>query len=153
MKKEAIRRTAFVSAATLAGAIIAASCNNPEPANQAPPAAHTGAPGTRAPSQPAEITLTTTPDPARAGENTFEVMVMQDGKPVTDANVSIEFYMAAMPHMQMPEMKNTVDLAPAGNGVYRGTGQVMMAGNWDATVMAMRGSQTIGTKKMTLIAK
>ena len=43
-----------------------------------------------------EITLRTNPDPVRTGDNTFEVMVMQDGKPVTDATVSTECYMPAM---------------------------------------------------------
>ena len=41
----------------------------------------------------------------RLGDNTFEVMVTQDGKPVTDAMVSTEFYMPAMPSMNMPEMR------------------------------------------------
>jgi nitrogen fixation protein FixH len=141
------------SAAIVVGVIATTGCNNQQPANQAPPAAQTSAPATPAPSQAAEITLKTTPDPAKAGENTFEVMVMQDAKPVTDANVTVELYMAAMPQMKMPEMKNKVDLTHAGNGVYRGTGQVMMAGNWDVTVMAMRGGQEIATKKMPLTAK
>ena len=102
---------------------------------------------------PAEITFKSDPDPVKTGENTFEVMVMQDGKPVNDASVSAEFYMAAMPQMKMPEMRTKTDLAPAGDGVYRGQGQVMMAGNWDVTVMAMRGGQELGTRKLTVTAK
>jgi nitrogen fixation protein FixH len=102
---------------------------------------------------PVEITLTTEPDPVTMGENAFDVMVMQDGKPVDDATVSVEFYMPAMPAMKMAEMRTKADLKPAGNGMYRGSGQVMMAGNWDVTVMAMRGGQEIGTKKLSVTAK
>lgn len=100
-----------------------------------------------------DITLKTNPDPVRMGDNTFEVMVMQDGKPVTDATVSTEFYMAAMPSMNMPEMRTKTDLTHVGDGTYRGKGQVSMAGNWDVTVMVMRGGQEIGSKTMTLTAK
>jgi nitrogen fixation protein FixH len=80
-------------------------------------------------------------------------MVMQGGKPVTDAMVSVELFMAAMPAMNMPEMRNKVDLTDAGNGMYRGKGQVMMAGSWDVTVMAMRGGQELGSQKVTVTAK
>jgi hypothetical protein len=37
--------------------------------------------------------------------------------------------------------------------MYRGQGQVSMAGNWDVTVTVMRGGEEIGSKKMTLTAK
>src|SRR4051812_45475382 len=95
------------------------------------PAADTSASATAAPNAPVEITVKANPDPATTGENTFEAMVMQGGKPVDDASVSAQIFMAAMPAMKMPEMKTTADLKPVGNGTYRGTGQVMMAGNWD----------------------
>jgi hypothetical protein len=80
-------------------------------------------------------------------------MVMQGGQPVTDADVSIQFFMAAMPQMKMAEMKSSVPLKHEGAGRYRGTGNVMMAGNWETTVMAMRGGQEIGSKKLAVIAK
>jgi nitrogen fixation protein FixH len=109
--------------------------------------------GTSTASSAPEITFKSDPDPVKTGENTFEVMVMQDGKPVTDASVSAEFYMPAMPQMKMPEMRTKAELAPAGDGVYRGKGQVMMAGKWDVTVMAMRGGQELATKKLTVTAQ
>jgi uncharacterized GH25 family protein len=102
---------------------------------------------------PVDITFKTDPDPVKTGDNTFEVMVMQDGKPVADATVSAEFFMAAMPAMKMPEMRMKTDLPSARDGVYRGKGQVMMAGNWDVTVMAMRNGQELATKKVTVTAK
>jgi uncharacterized GH25 family protein len=117
--------------------------NEAAPAAQAPPAAAT---------QPLEITLDES-QPIKSGENTLEVMVMQGGQPVTDADVSVQFFMPAMPEMKMAEMKNTVPLTHEGGGRYRGTGNVMMAGKWDTIVMVMRGSQEIGSRKIEVTAK
>ena len=102
--------------------------------------------------QPLEITLDES-QPIKSGENTLEVMVMQGGQPVTDADVSVQFFMPAMPEMKMAEMKNTVPLKHEGGGRYRGTGNVMMAGKWDTTVMVMRGGQEIGSRKIEVTAK
>jgi len=100
------------------------------------------------------ITLHTTPDPAKTGENQFEVAVADArGGPIGDAQVTVHLFMPAMPTMNMPAMRNEVPLASAGNGMYRGTGQVMMAGRWDATVNATRGGQQLGTFQTTISAK
>ena len=97
------------------------------------------------------VSLTSTPTPPVIGENTFEVMVMSGGQPVTDGEVSVEFYMPAMGNMS--EMRNTVPLMHEGGGRYRGTGQMMMAGDWTATVSVMRGGRTIGTEQIPVTAK
>ncbi len=107
-----------------------------------------------APTQQLDIRFHSVPDPAKVGENQFEVMVKDaTGKPVDGADVSIQFFMAAMPTMNMPAMRNEVKLSPAGGGVYRGTGQVMMAGRWDASVTVMRGGQRLGTKQLPVVAR
>ena len=93
------------------------------------------------------------PTEPRIGENTFEVMVMQGSKPVPDAEVSLELFMAAMPSMNMPEMRTSVPLTHAGDGRYRGTGSVTMGGAWDANVMVMRGGQHLGDRTITIVAK
>lgn len=136
-------------------AVLVTACgggNQQEPATEAPPAAQAPAAPAAGAGQ-AEITFTSQPDPPRMGENTFEVMVMQGGQPVTDADVSVMFFMPAMPSMNMAEMRNTVALKHEGAGRYRGTGNVMMAGDWDATVMAMRGGQEIASTKLRVTAK
>ena len=120
--------------------------DTPAPAAQGPGAS------SQAPAGNVEITLTTQPDPPRMGETTFEAMVMSGGQPVTDADVSVELFMAAMPAMKMPEMRNTVALKHEGGGRYRGTGNVMMAGSWDATVSVRRGGQEVGASKVPLVA-
>ena len=95
----------------------------------------------------------TSPVGAQLGENTFEVVVMEGGTPVVDADVSLELFMAAMPSMNMPEMRTNVPLTHAGEGRYRGTGSVAMGGAWDANVMVMRGGQHLGDKTITIVAK
>jgi hypothetical protein len=149
------RMSLVTAVAGIAAVVIVAGCGggNEQPPSDSAPVASAPATPAQAGTQAADITFKTDPDPVRRGENTFEVMVMQDGKPVTDATVTTEFFMAAMPSMNMPEMRTKAELAHQGNGMYRGKGQVTMAGNWDVTVMAMRGGQAIGSRKMTVTAK
>lgn len=99
-----------------------------------------------------DIMLTSKPSPPKTGDNTFEVMVKDaTGKPITDAEVTAMFYMAAMG--AMPEMKNNVPLKHQKEGRYVGTGQVMMAGKWDVTVMVKRAGKEIGSKKFPVTAQ
>jgi hypothetical protein len=104
-------------------------------------------------SQGVEVTLTTEPSPPKTGDNTFSVMVMSGGQPVTDVDVSVELFMAAMPAMKMPEMRNTVPLKHEGGGRYSGPGNVMMAGRWDATVTVKRGDQVLAAQKVPVTAQ
>ena len=145
-------KTGIAALALVAVMLGAAACGRSEQANQAPAVSEAPA-AAPAGSGSVEITFKTDPDPAKTGDNVLEVMVMQDGKPVSDAAVSAEFYMPAMPAMKMAEMRSKADLSSAGDGVYRGNGQVMMAGNWEVTVMAMRNGQELGSKKLTVTAK
>jgi hypothetical protein len=102
----------------------------------------------------AAITLTSTPSPPKAGANTFAVTVKgTDGRAITDAAVSVTLFMAAMPEMKMPAMKNTVTLKHVKDGTYSGPGNVMMAGMWDATVTVTRAGTAIATKKFPLSAR
>jgi Cu(I)/Ag(I) efflux system membrane fusion protein len=101
-----------------------------------------------------QITFRTVPDPPKIGDNQMEATVKDvGGKPIDDAEVSVQFFMAAMPTMNMPAMRSEAKLTPAGGGVYRGSGQVMMAGRWDATVTVVRGGQRLGTKQLPVVAK
>ena len=101
-----------------------------------------------------EITFRTVPEPARTGENQLEATVKDaTGKPVDDAEVTVQFVMPAMPTMNMPAMRSDAKLSPAGNGTYRGTGQVMMAGRWDVTVVVSKGGQRIGAKQLIVTAR
>jgi RND family efflux transporter MFP subunit len=115
------------------------------------------APPTAAAATPAaavEVGFRSLSDPPKTGENTFEVTVKdQAGMPVADAEVSITLFMPAMPTMNMPAMRNEIKLPPVGGGVYRGPGQVMTAGRWDATVTVMKAGQRVASKQFTVAAK
>lgn len=101
-----------------------------------------------------QITFATVPDPPKTGENQLEATVKDaSGKPIDDAEVSVQFFMPAMPIMNMPAMKSDAKLSPAGGGVYRGTGQLMTAGRWDTTVTVTRGGQRLGTKQLQVAAR
>jgi hypothetical protein len=61
--------------------------------------------------------------------------------------------MPAMPTMNMPAMRNETKLPHVGGGVYRGPGQVMMAGRWDVTVTVAKGGQQLGRKQLAAVAR
>jgi hypothetical protein len=61
--------------------------------------------------------------------------------------------MPAMPTMNMPAMRNETKLPHVGSGVYRGMGQVLMAGHWDVTVVVSKGGQQLGRKQLALAAR
>ena len=75
------------------------------------------------------------------------------GKPIDEAEVTVQFFMPAMPTMNMPAMKSDAKLASAGRGVYRGSGHVMTPGRWDVTVTVVRGGQRIGSKQLPVVAR
>ena len=107
-----------------------------------------------APAERLDITFRPQVELPRTGENMFEVMVKTaEGQPIADADVTVTFFMPAMPTMNMPAMRNQAKLPSAGGGVYRGTGQVMMAGRWDVTVDVSRGGQRLGSRQFAVVAR
>ena len=125
-----------------------ASCNRS--ADQ-PPTHDTPASG---PTQPFDISFRTEPDPPKPGETTLDASVKgANGIPVTDAEVSAGLYMAPMPEMKMPEMRNTIALQHTGGGQYRGIGNIMMAGKWDVTITIKRDGQEVGKRMVAITAK
>lgn len=101
-----------------------------------------------------QITFRTVPDPPKTGDNQLEATVKDaGGRPIDDADVTVQFFMPAMPTMNMPPMRSEARLAPAAGGVYRGSGQVMMAGRWDVTVSVKQSGKEVGQKKLALTAK
>jgi len=119
----------------------------------APPAGTAPAGAPAAVADGVELTFTSTPAPPRMGGNTFDVTVVDaNGQPVTDAEVSVELFMAAMPEVKMPEMRSSATLTHQGEGRYQGPGQVVMAGDWEVTVTASRGGDEIGRRQLTVTA-
>ena len=141
-----MRATHVMTAMMVAAALVTSACGGAEQNSG------TGA-GTNTATGNVEITFASEPNPPAMGENTFDVTVRSAGQPVADADVTVEFFMPAMPAMNMAEMRSTVELKHDGNGRYRGAGNVMMSGNWDATVSVKRGGQEIGSRKFPITAK
>jgi hypothetical protein len=78
------------------------------------------------------------PTAPKTGDNQFEVMVKgADGKPISDADVSVVLVMPKT--ATMAEMRNEVKLKSSGKGMYIGSGNVMTAGTWNATVTVKQG--------------
>jgi hypothetical protein len=101
-----------------------------------------------------KITLRTEPEIAKgAQENTFHVSVADaDGKPVSDATVTLALVMPAMPQMNMAEMR--VSPAVAWNGSdYAGKAKIPSVGMWNVTVKVLRQNKEVVSKKMELVAK
>ena len=113
-----------------------------------------GASPKSAPAAGLDIVFRSQPDPPEAGDNTFEVTVTDaQGAPVIDAQVTVTFFMPAMPSMAMPAMQSSATLPHAGNGVYRGEGEVVMGGRWDVTVTVSRDGARLGSRRLAVVAQ
>jgi RND family efflux transporter MFP subunit len=101
----------------------------------------------------ANIELTTEPSPPRKGSNLFRVkLTSREDKPITGAQVTVTFYMPAMPAMGMAAMKTTVTCDDKGNGTYEGKGDLGSGGTWQVTLTAMQNGQMIANKQLTVNA-
>ena len=100
-----------------------------------------------------EIGVAIASDRPRSGDNPIDVTVRKDGAPVNDASVTAVFSMPAMPSMNMPEMRSSASLQLAGDGRYRGIGQLSMAGTWNVRVTVTQGGRELGTKNLSIVAK
>lgn len=97
--------------------------------------------------------LTTDPSPPHKGGNLFRVkLTATDGKPISGAQVTVTFFMAAMPAMGMAEMKTPVNLNDKGNGIYEGHGELGSGGTWQVTIAANQNGRLLLTKQMTVSA-
>jgi Cu(I)/Ag(I) efflux system membrane fusion protein/cobalt-zinc-cadmium efflux system membrane fusion protein len=101
----------------------------------------------------ASIEYSSTPATPKPGTNALRVKLTgTDGKPVTGAQVSVTFFMPAMPAMGMAAMRSVATLNDKGGGVYEGPGEVQMAGSWQVTVLATKTGQTIAQKQLSVTA-
>ncbi len=105
-----------------------------------------------APAQ-ANVELTTDPNPPHKGNNVVRVKVTSNnGQPVTGAQVTVTFYMAAMPAMGMAAMKTVINATDKGRGMYEGTGDLGSGGTWQVSITASQNGQMIASKQLTLNA-
>lgn len=83
-------------------------------------------------------------NPPTTGDNNLTVSLKEgSGADITDAKVSVEYSMAAMPGM--PAMKYNADAVLAGK-IYKTKVNFSMSGSWSVAIKVVRGGKTAQTK-------
>jgi Cu(I)/Ag(I) efflux system membrane fusion protein/cobalt-zinc-cadmium efflux system membrane fusion protein len=114
-----------------------------------PPPGAGGASAINAPQ--VSLDYSSNPSTPRIGTNTLRVRLTgSDGAPVTGAQVTVTFFMPAMPSMGMAAMRSVAPLSDKGAGIYEGPGQVQMGGTWQVTVLATKNGQTVAQKQISV---
>jgi Cu(I)/Ag(I) efflux system membrane fusion protein/cobalt-zinc-cadmium efflux system membrane fusion protein len=94
------------------------------------------------------------PSTPRLGANTLRVKLTgSGGAPITGAQVTVTFFMPAMPAMGMAAMRNVATLSEQAGGLYEGPVQIQMGGTWQVTLLATKKGQTIGQKQISVTAE
>jgi Cu(I)/Ag(I) efflux system membrane fusion protein/cobalt-zinc-cadmium efflux system membrane fusion protein len=100
-----------------------------------------------------KVTLTTDPSPAQKGTNTVRIKLSDPtGHSISGAEVTVTFFMPAMPSMGMAEMKTVIKGTDKGGGMYEGKGDLGSGGMWQVTITARKNRETIATEKLTVKA-
>jgi Cu(I)/Ag(I) efflux system membrane fusion protein/cobalt-zinc-cadmium efflux system membrane fusion protein len=95
--------------------------------------------------------LTTDPNPPARGKNKLLVTLKEGaGKPLAGAQVSVTFYMAAMPAMGMAAARAQSNLTDQGGGNYAGSIDLQSGGSWQVTITAIKGGQAIAGKQFNV---
>src|SRR6266849_3136123 len=116
-----------------------------------PPPGAGAASAMNAPQASAE--LTSEPSPPHKGSNVFRVRLTDSsGAPISGADVSVTFFMPAMPQMGMAAMRTPVALGEKGKGIYEGSGELGSGGTWQTTILAKKNGQTIASKQLSVNA-
>lgn len=101
----------------------------------------------------AHVELMTDPSPAHRGMNIVKVKLSNStGEPITGAEVSVEFYMPAMPSMGMAAMKTVIEGVEKARGMYEGKGDLGSDGIWQVTITAKKNGQVVATKRIAVKA-
>ena len=99
------------------------------------------------------VEFSSDPTTPRKGSNVFRVKLTDaSGAPIFGAEVSVTFFMPAMPAMGMASMRVPVTLSDKGNGLYEGSGQLENGGTWQVTILAKKNGQPIATKQLSVNA-
>lgn len=82
-------------------------------------------------------------DKMSVGKNNITITITEAGKPVTDAKVTVNYSMPAMPGM--PPMDYKTDATVKGNE-YTATMDLSMSGPWNIAIKIKRGDKTSTVK-------
>jgi RND family efflux transporter MFP subunit len=120
----------------------------------APPPPGVGAAAAMNAPQGPTLEYSSDPSTPRAGSNNLRVKLTgAGGAAITGAQVTITFFMPAMPAMGMAAMRSVATLSEKGGGIYEGPGEVQMGGTWQVTVLATKAGQTIAQKQFSVTAE
>jgi Cu(I)/Ag(I) efflux system membrane fusion protein/cobalt-zinc-cadmium efflux system membrane fusion protein len=119
-----------------------------------PPGVGANAPGQTAEAIPqASIEFTSDPNPMVRGRNkTIVTLRDSKGAPISGAQVTVSFYMAAMPAMGMAAMHAQGTAGDRGNGTYAANIELPSGGTWSMTISASKDGHPIATKQMDVSA-
>jgi nitrogen fixation protein FixH len=101
----------------------------------------------------ASIEFTSDPNPLVRGRNKV-IVTLRDSKgaPISGAQVTVSFYMAAMPAMEMAAMHAQGTANDQGNGAYATNIELPSGGTWSLMISASKGGNPIATKQMDVSA-
>src|SRR5271154_1400679 len=101
----------------------------------------------------ASIEFTSDPNPMVRGHNKA-IVTLRDSKGVSisEAQVTLSFYMAAMPAMGMAAMRAQGTANDRGNGPYATNIELPSGGTWNLTITASKGGKPIATKQVDVSA-
>jgi Cu(I)/Ag(I) efflux system membrane fusion protein/cobalt-zinc-cadmium efflux system membrane fusion protein len=107
-----------------------------------------------APAMAAHIDFTSNPDPPHMGTNQIHVkLTAENGTAVSGADVTVAFFMPAMPQMGMAAMSANAKLAEKDPGTYEGAAEFAMGGTWQVTITAAQRGHLIATKRFSVNVK
>ncbi len=114
-----------------------------------PPPGVAGQPQEAAPT--ANVNLVTDPSPPVRGVNQL-IVTLKDAadRPIPRAQVSVAFYMAAMPAMGMAAMRVQSTLSDRGDGSYTGKVELLSGGSWQVTIAASKDGRSIAGKQFNI---
>jgi Cu(I)/Ag(I) efflux system membrane fusion protein/cobalt-zinc-cadmium efflux system membrane fusion protein len=94
------------------------------------------------------LDFTTEPNPLVRGHNKV-IVTLRDPKGgiISGAQVTVSFYMAAMPAMGMAAMRAQGKADEQGNGSYAVNIDLLSGGSWGLTINASKGGQLIATRQ------
>jgi RND family efflux transporter MFP subunit len=116
-----------------------------------PPPGAGAAAAMNGPAERVTVDFSTDPSPPHKGSNTVRAKLTgPDGNPVSGAEVTATFFMAAMPAMGMAAVRSVATLREKGDGIYEGLLDLETGGTWQVTIVVKRGGQTIASKQLSV---
>jgi membrane fusion protein, copper/silver efflux system len=97
--------------------------------------------------------FSTEPSPPAKGKNTVRVKLTSNGAAVAGAEVTVTFFMPAMPAMGMSAQRAVAKLGDQGGGVYEGSVELPAGGTWQVTLLALKNGQTLARRQFTVNAE